>query len=243
MSANKRYYWLKLKYDFFNDAKIKKLRRIAGGDTYTLILLKIMLYTLKDNGILIFEGIEATIAEELSLKLDENDKNIEATLIFMEKMGLIEEIDINKFSLPQVIQNTGSETSEAVKKRNQRLKKDKVGTLSPKCPQSVPTEKEKEKEIEKDLSPISSLNIDFYKFLDEMREKYKGNSSIEFYPTLYKSENGEVKVSQQGYLYIPNKPDFTTSQATKIWEYLYQHQDKIEHIEPQIWQHRQEKRK
>ena len=40
---NKRYYWLKLDRHFFRDARIKKLRRIAGGDTYTIIYLKLML--------------------------------------------------------------------------------------------------------------------------------------------------------------------------------------------------------
>ena len=39
-SKTKKYYWLKLKDDFFNSREIKKLRRIAGGDTYTIIYLK-----------------------------------------------------------------------------------------------------------------------------------------------------------------------------------------------------------
>ena len=33
-NGNKRYYWLKLSEDFFRQKEIKKLRRIAGGDTY-----------------------------------------------------------------------------------------------------------------------------------------------------------------------------------------------------------------
>ena len=40
MTNIKKYYWLKLKEDFFRDKKIKKLRKIAGGDTYTIIYLK-----------------------------------------------------------------------------------------------------------------------------------------------------------------------------------------------------------
>ena len=39
----KKYYWLKLKKDFFNSKEMKKLRRIAGGDTYTVIYLKMQL--------------------------------------------------------------------------------------------------------------------------------------------------------------------------------------------------------
>lgn len=41
MADNKRYYWLKLKNNWFNDKRIKKLRSVAGGDTYVIIYLKI----------------------------------------------------------------------------------------------------------------------------------------------------------------------------------------------------------
>ena len=41
MSEGKRYYWLKLKDDFFTSKRIKKLRAMAGGDTYLIIYLKL----------------------------------------------------------------------------------------------------------------------------------------------------------------------------------------------------------
>ena len=43
-TENRRYYWLKLKDDFFKDKKIKKLRQLAGGDTYTIIYLKLQFF-------------------------------------------------------------------------------------------------------------------------------------------------------------------------------------------------------
>ena len=46
----KRYYWLKLKENFFNQKEVKKLRRVAGGDTYTIIYLKLQLLSLKNGG-------------------------------------------------------------------------------------------------------------------------------------------------------------------------------------------------
>ena len=38
---SKKYYWLRLKNNFFQQKEIKKLRKIAGGDTYTIIYLKL----------------------------------------------------------------------------------------------------------------------------------------------------------------------------------------------------------
>ena len=55
--AENRYYWLKLQEDFFDSKRIKKLRRIAGGDTYTIIYLKMQLKALKTNGVLEYTGI------------------------------------------------------------------------------------------------------------------------------------------------------------------------------------------
>jgi predicted phage replisome organizer len=152
LQMTKRYYWLKLKDDFFIDPKIKKLRKIAGGDTYTVILLKLMLLTLKTDGILIFEGIEETLQGELSLKLDEDENNISATLIFMEKMKLICEIDTDKYKLPQMELLTGTETTAAQRKRKQRAKeKDISVTLSQPSHKIVTLEIEsKREELEKE---------------------------------------------------------------------------------------------
>ena len=44
---SKRYYWLKLKEDFFRDKVMKKMRKIAGGDTYVVIYLKMMLMSIQ----------------------------------------------------------------------------------------------------------------------------------------------------------------------------------------------------
>jgi len=172
----KRYYWLKLKQDFFADPRIKKLRRIAGGDTYTVILLKLMLLTVKSEGVLIYEGLENTLALELALKMDEDDKNVEATLIYMQSMNLLQELDPKTFDIPQVRELTGSESDSAERKRRQRKrqKKAKSVTLSQeghnvvtRCHKTVPTEIEIETELEKETDTEIEKNPLFENWLDE----------------------------------------------------------------------------
>ena len=72
----KKYYWLRLKDDWFNSKVIKKLRKIAGGDTYTIIYLKMQLLSLKNEGKLYYEGVEDSFEEELALDLDEDIDNV-----------------------------------------------------------------------------------------------------------------------------------------------------------------------
>ena len=66
MADSKKYFWLKLQKDFFESKEMKKLRKIAGGDTYTIIYLKMQLKSLKDDGILYYEGIEDNFADEVA---------------------------------------------------------------------------------------------------------------------------------------------------------------------------------
>lgn len=78
--AEKKYYWLKMTDQFFEDKAIKKLRKIAGGDTYTIIYLKMLLTAIKQGNKMYFEGIEDDFMEELALELDEDTDNVKVIL-------------------------------------------------------------------------------------------------------------------------------------------------------------------
>lgn len=116
----KKYYWLKLKEDFFRDKKIKKLRRIAGGDTYTIIYLKMQLLSLKNNGALIFEGVEDSFVEEIALDIDEDVDNVKVALMFLLKNGLLEETEQDHYVMTETIKCIGSESASAERVRKHR---------------------------------------------------------------------------------------------------------------------------
>ena len=120
---SKRYYWLKLKNDFFNQREIKKLRRIAGGDTFTIIYLKMQLLSIQSEGVLKFEGTEESLSEQLALELDEDEDNIKLTLAFLSQNNLIEQISDSEFLMPQATQSLGSEVGSAERVRRHRDKK------------------------------------------------------------------------------------------------------------------------
>ena len=155
----KKYFWLKLKADFFTSRAMKKLRRIAGGDTYTIIYLKLQLLSLKDEGALFYEGVEPTFYEEMALALDEDAENVRATLIFLESMGLISQKDDHEYILTEVPYLIGSETDKAELMRKKR-ERDKLqnsnnvtNALPPvtNCYTEIEIEKEIETEIETDI--------------------------------------------------------------------------------------------
>lgn len=144
----KQYYWLKLKTNFFDTKEMRKLRKIAGGDTYTIIYLKLLLLSIKSDGKIEFEGIEKTFAEELSLIMDEEAENIKITIAFLASIGLIEESSPNLFFFPEAIEMTGSECESAPRARKCRANKAIYALQCNALVTECNTEKEKEIEID-----------------------------------------------------------------------------------------------
>ena len=147
----KRYYWLKLPDDFFRQKPIKKLRRIAGGDTYTIIYLKMLLVSLKNEGKLFFDGVEENFTEEIALELDEEEENVKVTVQFLMAQGLLQLIDESEYELTECSRMVGSESASAERMRRLRDKKTSqcdIGVTQQLHLSDV--EKEKEKEIDKD---------------------------------------------------------------------------------------------
>lgn len=122
-TGGKRYYWLKLQDDFFKSKRIKKLRKIAGGDTYTIIYLKMQLLAMKNNGMLEYTGLESTFAEELALDLDEEPENVSVTINFLLSCGLLETNDNVEYFVPYAVENTGCEGAAAKRMREMRARK------------------------------------------------------------------------------------------------------------------------
>ncbi len=160
MAEAKRYYWLKLKDDFFNSKRIKKLRKMAGGDTYTIIYLKMQLLAMKTDGMLTFTGLEDDFADELALDLDESPDDVKVTLAFLMSCGLAETSDNVSFFFPFSVENVGSENASAQRVREHRKRQEALQCNTDVTPmkQICNGEIEIEKEIDirdRDKSDIS----------------------------------------------------------------------------------------
>ena len=230
----KKYYWLKLKDNFFNQKEVKKLRRIAGGDTYTIIYLKMQLLSIKKDGIIEFEGTEKDLAEQLSYEIDEDLNNIQVTLSFLKVNNLIEEISENNFLLTKVPDCIGKEGASAERVRRHRerkalLEKEKEQKML-QCNGEVTnsnnaviksnTEIEKEKEIEIEKDNNISKDIFINKVVSEWNSI--GVSPIKLIrSTRQKMLNARIKeYTEEGVLQAINNikhSDFLKGQNKNSW--------------------------
>ena len=154
--AGKRYYWLKLQDGFFDSKRIKKLRKLAGGDTYTIIYLKMQLLAMKTGGVLEYTGLEQSFAEELALDLDESPDNVAVTVNYLLSCGLLETTDDREYFVPYAVLNTGSESASTQRVREHRTRKalhcnvdvtevKRIGNVE----KEIEIEIDKEKEVER----------------------------------------------------------------------------------------------
>lgn len=151
---NKRYYWIQLAQDFFKSKEMKLLRKIAGGDTHTIIYLKMMLISLEDGGHIYYDGLADNLAEEIALVIDENVEDIKITLIFLESKGLLTRNSDRDYFLEQVPEMVGSETASA-----RRVRKFRENQLALQCNNDV-TKRNGDIDIEKDIDTEIEKDVD-----------------------------------------------------------------------------------
>lgn len=121
---SKRYYWLKLKDDFFDEKYIKALRKLPQGDSLAIVYLKMQLKSLKTEGIIKYEGIMPDAMTELALLLDEDENVVRLAVEALIRFGVVERWDNDTFYLVQLQQLIGSESQSAARVRKHReLKK------------------------------------------------------------------------------------------------------------------------
>ena len=129
MAKTKIYFWLKVDKKFFDNLFIKRLKNMPGGYTMTVIYIRLMLESLEDDCILYYEGYFDSLVQELALKLDVSEDDINMTVAYFTKCGLIQIDDDGHATLSQAKAMVESETNWSKYKREQRKQAPNVARL------------------------------------------------------------------------------------------------------------------
>ena len=149
MAKTKIYFWLKVDKKFFDNLFIKRLKNMPGGYTMTVIYIRLMLESLEDDCILYYEGYFDSLVQELALKLDVSEDDINMTVAYFTKCGLIQIDDDGHATLSQAKAMVESETNWAKYKRDQRKNSQNLPklenvqnkkTISNSCPTEIEIE-------------------------------------------------------------------------------------------------------
>lgn len=125
-TENKRFYWIKLRENFFQQETIDWLMEQENGSAYIVLYLKMCLLTANTSGELIRTIGDMTIPYEpkkISQKTGFDIDNVNVALSLFKHLGLIEETQEGIPVMPEVKNMVGSESESAARVRKYRKKK------------------------------------------------------------------------------------------------------------------------
>lgn len=125
----KRFYWLKIREDFFQDETMDWLQDQENGCTYIVLYLRLCLMTMNTGGELIRAVGDMTIPYEpkkISQKTHIDIDTVNVALSLFKRLGLIEETQEGIPVLPKVNEMVGSESESAARVRRYRQRKKKA---------------------------------------------------------------------------------------------------------------------
>ena len=133
-----RYYWLKLKRDFFKRHDIQIIEAMPNGKDYILFYLKLLCESVDHDGNLRFSD-EIPYNEEMLATITRTDVDVVRSAVkIFTGLKMMEVMDDGTFYMSEVEKMLGSETTWAEKKRRQRLKQSEAKLLEGgQCPTDV----------------------------------------------------------------------------------------------------------
>lgn len=147
MPENKRFYWLKLQEDFFEDETIRYIEEQENGIKYSNFYLKLCLKSLRTNGKLIRLVGEMLIpydVKSLASLTGVDVDTVRCAMALFEKIGCVKVLDSGELFISQLSELVGSETDKA--KMMRRLRASEKVTLLPECYPDKEIEKEQDKD-------------------------------------------------------------------------------------------------
>ena len=183
MSDNKKYYYLRVKENFYDSDEMIILESMPDGFLYSNILIKLYLRSLKNNGKLMFNDRIPFNSEMLSKITRHPVAVVEKAVSIFKEMNLIDVLDNGAIFMLDIESFIGKSNTEADRKRDyrRRIEKEKqkilLGHLSGQMSDEHPPELEieKEKEIEIDIEK-NTLKI----IVDEYQSRISPIDGIQF---------------------------------------------------------------
>jgi predicted phage replisome organizer len=156
MAEGKKFYWLKLKRDFFKRHDIRIIEEMPNGKDYVLFYLKLLLESIDHEGSLRFSDTIPYNEQMLSVITNTNVDIVRSAMKLFTELNLIEIFDDQTIYMGEVEKMIGSESESAGRVR--RFRENQKALL---CNGDVTkSNTEKEKEIKKDIDIDTDIEIE-----------------------------------------------------------------------------------
>lgn len=128
--AEGRYYWLKLKRDFFKRHDIVIIESMPNGKDYILFYLKLLCESVDNSGRLRFSDKVPYNEDMLATITRTNVDIVRSAIKLFSELGMMEILDDGTFYMSEVERLIGSESSSANAIRQKRFRENRKSELS-----------------------------------------------------------------------------------------------------------------
>ena len=189
MADNKKYYYLKLKDNFFESEELVLLQSLPEGYIYSDILMKLYLKSLKNEGRLMFKDHIPYNLEMLATVVRHPAALVKEALRHFKNLGLVDVLDNGAIFMLEIQNFIGKGSSEADRKRQYRKKIEEekqllLGQMSSECPNGTNVQQmsqqrppEIELDIEKEIEIESELDLESNS-IDAIAHFYQQNFGV-----------------------------------------------------------------
>ena len=122
MSDNRKYYYLKLKENYFDEDAIVLLESMQDGILYSNILLKLYLKSLKNGGKLQLDENIPYTAQMIATITRQQVGTVERALQIFMKLGLVEPLQNGALYMSNIELLIGQSSTEGERKKKERMR-------------------------------------------------------------------------------------------------------------------------
>ena len=143
MADNRKYYYLKLKENYFDEDVIVLLENQPDGFLYSNILLKLYLKSLKNGGKLQLDENKPYTAQMIATITHQQVGTVERALRLFMELGLVEVLNDGAFYMSNIELLIGQSSTEGERKRRARMELQKIPqAIADICPPEIEIKKE-----------------------------------------------------------------------------------------------------
>jgi predicted phage replisome organizer/uncharacterized phage protein (TIGR02220 family) len=215
MADNKKYYYMRLKENFFDNDVIAVLESQPDGVLYSNILLKMYLKSLKNNGLLMVNDLIPYNSQMIATITRQPIGVVEKALMLFKNLGLIDVLEGGAIYMSDIELFVGQSSTEAERKKQKRMEIKATNLLADKCPTNVHHSIEnRDKSIEnrdKNITSVSKETVS--RILDYLNQATGRN-----YKTSSKATQKHINARfSEGY----TEEDFKKVIDNKVSEWLH----------------------
>lgn len=216
MAEQKKFYWLKLKKDFFKRHDIQIIESMPNGKDYVLFYLKLMCESIDHDGSLRFSDTIPYNEQMLSTITNTNVDVVRSALKLLQELNMIEILDDHTIYMNEVDKLIGSAVDNDNANRQRRFRERQKENLLAERYESVTKDNEsKSIDIEKDKD-----NREEDKEIDKEKSKSGRKRKVFVPPTYeevleYAKERGREDLAKQFYDYF-SVGEWIDSKGTKV---------------------------